>query len=138
MTEPRQNTMLDKIRSGPLQPYQDGRYVLRILVTTGRLTGRPRPVPMAVTQVAGRKYVCAPNRRRDWVRNLLATGEYQLEGEPASRRKAVLVEDVEAAEVVSRYLGVLGRISPEWPFEAGATVSEIARHVRDIAVFRLE
>lgn len=138
MTELRQDLMLDKIRSAELQPYQEGRYVLRVLATTGRVTGERRVVPMAITQLARERYVCAPNRRRDWVRNLLAAGECELEGDVISRHRAVLVEDVRAAHVVSHYLGVLGRVSDEWPFIAGAGVDQIGQHVRDIAVFRLE
>jgi hypothetical protein len=131
--------MLEKVRSGALQPYQEERYVLRVLVTTGRLTGARHPVPMAVTQLTGHNYVCAPNRRRDWVRNLLATGECEIEGDPVPRHKAILVEDAGAAQAVHHYLGVLGRASSsEWPFPAGAGVARIAQHVRDIAVFRLE
>jgi deazaflavin-dependent oxidoreductase (nitroreductase family) len=130
--------MLEKIRSAPLQPYQEGRYVLRVLVTTGRVSGQRRPVPIAVIQLDGRRYVCAPNRGRDWVRNLLAAGECEIEGDPVSKYEVVLVEDVGAARVVAHYLGLLERWSSEWPFPAGAGVREIEPHTREFAVFFLK
>ncbi|HET6504642.1 MAG TPA: nitroreductase family deazaflavin-dependent oxidoreductase [Amycolatopsis sp.] len=129
--------MLEKIRSAPVQPYQEGRYVLRVLVTTGRVSGARRPVPIAVIQLDDRRYVCAPNRGRDWVRNLLAAGECEIEGDPGAKYQAVLVEDAGAARVVARYLDLLDRWSSEWPFPAGAGVPEIEPHTREFAVFRL-
>jgi hypothetical protein len=95
-------------------------------------------VPIAIPTVAGRHYLCAPNRRRDWVLNLLAAGECEVEGDPAPRRRAVLVEDDAAAQAVRTYLSALGRPSSEWPFPADAPAHEIARHVGEIAVFRLD
>jgi hypothetical protein len=50
----------------------------------------------------------------------------------------VLVEDDTAATVVHTYLSALGRQSPEWPSPTGAPESEIAKHVAQLAVFRLE
>jgi len=50
----------------------------------------------------------------------------------------VLVEDVEAALAVHTHLSRLGRTSPEWSFPNGAPVAQIAEHLTQIAVFRLE
>jgi F420H(2)-dependent quinone reductase len=138
MTEPRNHVMLEKIRSTAPEPYQEGRYVLRVLLTTGRVSGERRAAPMAVNQLDGQRYLCAPNRRRDWVRNLLAHGECEIEGDLPTRYDAVLVEDASAARVVAHYLGLLNRVSNEWPFPAGASVTEIEAHTREIAVFRLD
>jgi hypothetical protein len=130
--------MMNKIRADGPAPYQEGRYVLRVVSVTGRKTGHPRPWPIAIQLVEGDRYLCAPNRRRDWVRNLLAAGECEIEGDPAPRHRAVLVEDGTAATAVHTYLSALGRASDEWPFPAGTSVPEIAQHLTEIAVFRLE
>lgn len=134
----RNRFMLDKIRGGAPAPYQEGRYVLRVMSVPGRTTGQPRAVPIAVPTVAGEHFLCAPNRRRDWVRNLLAAGECEIEGDPAPRQRAVLVTDEAAATAVHTYLTALGRPSDEWPFPSDAPVPEIAEHLSEIAVFRLE
>jgi hypothetical protein len=138
--EPRERNrfMMDKIRAAGHAPYQEGRYVLRVVSVPGRSSGEPRPVPIAIPMVAGELYLCAPNRRRDWVRNLLAAGACEIEGDSASGRRAVLVEDETAAVAVRAYLSSLGRPSAEWPFPSDAPASEIAEHVATIAVFRLE
>jgi hypothetical protein len=134
----RNRFMMDKIRADGPAPYQEGRYVLRILSVPGRTSGEPRPVPIAVPLVAGERYLCAPNRRRDWVRNLLAAGACEIEGDPVARHRAVLVEDDAAANAVRTYLSALSRPSAEWPFPSDAPTSEIVKHVTEIAVFRLD
>ena len=134
----RNRFMLEKIRTGDPAPYQEGRYVLRVLSVPGRVSGEPRALPIAVPMVGGERYVCGPNRDRDWVRNLLAAGVCEVEGDPEPRHRAILVEDESAAVAVHSYLGALGRVSGEWPFPAGAPVAEIARPVKEFAVFRLE
>lgn len=135
----RNRFMIEKIRTEGPAPYQEDRYVLRVLSVPGRRTGEPRTLPIAVPMVAGERYLCAPNRRRDWVRNLLAAdGACEIEGDPEPRHRAVLVQDESGAVAVHAYLSSLGRQSPEWPFPSGAPVPEIARHLEEIAVFRLE
>lgn len=134
----RNRFMMNKIRADGPAPYQEGVYVLRVLSVPGRKTGEPRQLPIAIPMVAGERYLCAPNRRRDWVRNVLAAGECEIEGDPVPRHRAELVEDDDAALVVHTYLTRLGRTSPEWPFPGGAPVSEIAKHLTQFAVFRLE
>lgn len=138
--DPRQRNqfMLSKIRDDGPAPYQEGRYVLRVVTVLGRSSGEPRAVPIAIPMVDGSRYLCAPNRQRDWVRNLLAAGECDVEGDAVTRHKAVLVEDETAAKVVHTYISGLGRQSTMWPFPGDAPESEIARHVAEIAVFRLE
>ncbi|HWE89884.1 MAG TPA: nitroreductase family deazaflavin-dependent oxidoreductase [Pseudonocardiaceae bacterium] len=134
----RNQFMMRRIRSGEPQPYQEGRYVLRVVSAPGHRTGQPRPVPIAVVQVSGQRYLCAPNRRRDWVRNLLAAGACQIEGDEPAEHKAVLIEDDSAAKVVATYLGALGRLSAMWPFPSDAPEAEIAKYTNEIAVFRLD
>ena len=135
----RNRLMLERIRSGPAAPYQEGGYVLRVLSVVGRTSGEPRHLPIAVPTVGGAHYLCGPNRRRDWVRNLLAAdGACEIEGDPEPRQRAVLVEDETAGIVVHAYLTTLGRQAPDWPFAAGSSAQEIAEHAKEIAIFRLE
>jgi hypothetical protein len=134
----RNQFMMAKIRSDEPVPYHEGGYVLRVVSMPGRKSGESRPLPIAIPMVAGNLYLCAPNRRRDWVRNLLTAGECEVEADPAPRHRAVLLEDSAAAIAVHTYLTALGRTSAEWPFPAGASVSEITPYITEIAVFRLE
>jgi deazaflavin-dependent oxidoreductase (nitroreductase family) len=135
----RNDAVLARIRGGPLQPHREGGYVLRVLSTPGRRTGEPRTWPIAVIQWQGEHYVCAPNRRRDWVRNLLAAGWCTVEGEQPDRYEARLVETREAAEAVAAYLGSLQRRSPssQWPFPRDAPPGQVGQHLSEIAVFQL-
>jgi hypothetical protein len=129
--------MIERIRSMPVAPYTEGGYVLRVLEVTGRHSGEVRATAIAVVQREDRRYLCAPNQSRDWVRNLLAAGSCRLApNEPEYR--AGLVEADEGAPVLDQYLGQLGRVSEEWPFEKGASIEEIAKNWDTMAVFRLE
>jgi len=134
----RNQFMIAKIRSaGAPDPYREGGYTLRVLTVAGRVTGQPRSWPIAVVQVLRQRYLCAPNRRRDWVRNLLKAGSCTVEGDEPARQTATLSEDDDAAQAVAAYLGALGRTSPEWPFPGDAPAATIRRHLDQIAVFRL-
>jgi hypothetical protein len=134
----RNEFMTAKIRSAEAPaPYREGGYVLRVLGVPGRVTGQPRSWPIAVVQLSGQRYLCAPNRRRDWVRNILASGWCTIEGDDPARQTATLAEDDAAAEAVAAYLSALGRQSPEWPFPGGAPATTIGQHLHEIAVFRL-
>ncbi|QIZ37917.1 hypothetical protein FDZ84_29315 [Saccharopolyspora sp. ASAGF58] len=130
--------MIDRIRAQDLAPYAERRYVLRVLAISGRATGEIRSVPIAVTQLDGQRYVCAPHRQRDWVRNLLAAGQAQIERDTHPTHRAVLVEGDEAARAIHTYLHDLGNPSMIWPFPPNAPVSEILAHTSTTAVFRLE
>jgi hypothetical protein len=134
----RNEHMIARIRSaGAPDPYQEGGYALRVLSAPGRVTGLPRSWPVGVVQLLGERYVCAPNRRRDWVRNLLAAGWCTVEGDDPERQAATLAEGDNAARAVAAYLGALGRSSPMWPFPSDAPVATIREHLDEIAVFRL-
>jgi hypothetical protein len=134
----RNQFMIARIRSADAPaPYREGGYVLRVLTVTGRATGQDRSWPIAVVQLREQRYLCAPNRRRDWVRNLLKAGWCTLEGDDPARQAATLTEDDEAAEAVAAYLGALGRTSQEWPFPGQAPATTIRQHLAQIAVFRL-
>jgi hypothetical protein len=137
---PRQRNefMIARIRSADApDPYREGGYVLRVLSVPGRVTGQARAWPIAVVQLLGQRYVCAPNRRRDWVRNLLAAGWCTVEGDDPVRQTAKLTEDDDASQAVAAYLGALGRPSTMWPFPSDAPAATIREYLHEIAVFRL-
>lgn len=130
--------MIARISGKPRQPHREGRYALRVLEVRGRRTGQARQVPIAVTQVSGQRYLTAPNRERQWVRNILASGECRIvDGGPA---RAVLVEGEEAAGVIKIYLTVLDLpfATVAFPVGPGEPIERIAGHTRQTAVFRLE
>jgi hypothetical protein len=134
----RNEFMIKKIRSAEApDPYAEGGYVLRVLSVPGRVTGRAQWWPIAVVQWHEQRYICAPNRRRDWVRNLLAAGWCAVEGDDPVRHVATLAEDDDAAQAVAAYLGALGRPSTMWPFPSDAPAATIQGHLPEIAVFRL-
>jgi hypothetical protein len=134
----RNQFMIARVRSADAPaPYREGGYVLRVLGVPGRVTGQQREWPIAVVQLSGQRYLCAPNRRRDWVRNLLKSGWCTIEGDDPARQSVTLTEDDDAAEAVAAYLAALGRPSTEWPFPSDAPASTIRRHLDQIAVFRL-
>lgn len=129
--------MIDRIRSMPVAPYTEGSYVLRVLEVAGRISGEVRETAIAVVQHDDRRYLCGPNRTRDWVRNVMAAGKCRL-GPTEPEYRADLVDADEGAPVIDEYLTKLGRVSEEWPFEKGASIEEIAKHSDTWAVFRLE
>ncbi|NJC71908.1 nitroreductase family deazaflavin-dependent oxidoreductase [Planosporangium thailandense] len=130
--------MVDRIRAAEPQPYAEECYVLRVVHVCGRHSGQLRTFPIAVTQLDCRRYLCAPHRGRDWVRNLLAAGNCRVERDPVPDHRAVLVDGDEAAPVVAAYLRKLDRPTNQWPFRPDAPVSEIRQHTDQLAIFRLE
>ncbi len=129
--------MVNRINSMPAAPYAEGKYVLRVIQVPGRVSGEIRATPIAVMQWQDRRYLCAPNRHRDWVRNLLAAGSCTLSADEPEYR-VTLVDAAEGAPAVSGYLGQLDRVSGEWPFPGDAPVEEIGKHIDSIAVFRVD
>ncbi|WHT22545.1 nitroreductase/quinone reductase family protein [Crossiella sp. CA-258035] len=130
--------MIEKIRGSEVQPYVEGKHVLRILHMPGRKTGEPRQVPMAVTQLDGERYVCSPSRSRDWTANLLAVGVCRIEQDPDVTYRAELLEDDRAATVLATYLGNVrpGGVNM-WPFPKDSPTSVIRDHLTEIAIIRL-
>ncbi|MFI0424413.1 hypothetical protein [Spongiactinospora sp. 9N601] len=132
--------MVSKILSMPPQPYHEGAYALRVIQVRGRHTGKARSVPIAVVQLAGIHYLAAPNRRRHWVMNLLASGECLIRGEGEGPSQAVLVEGEEAARVIKAYLAVLDIpfAAAAFPFSTNDSLETIIAHTGSTAVFRLQ
>ncbi|MER7128550.1 nitroreductase/quinone reductase family protein [Streptosporangium saharense] len=132
--------MIEKILHMPLQPYREAAYALRVIQTRGRHTGQLRRTPIAVVQLSGAHYLVAPNRQRQWVKNLLASGECYVHGEEKAPSRTFLVEGEEAARVIRTYLSVLDLpfATEAFPFGAGDSLETIVPHTVHTAVFRLE
>jgi hypothetical protein len=131
---------IDAIRAAPAGPYTEGEPIRRVIMVTGRRSGRPRPFAINVTQIGGQHYLCSATRRRDWFRNLMAAGECVVErdGPDDSRHVPVLVEGTEAVTALMTYLPKAGYADPELPFPVDAPAELIAPHTGAIAVVRLD
>ncbi len=70
--------MIENILQIPVQPYEDGKSVYRVVEVQGRQSGQVRQTPLAVVQYIGKRYLIAPSRGRDWVHNLIVSGECTL------------------------------------------------------------
>lgn len=132
--------MTAQILDDAAQPLNDNGYALRVVETRGRVSGRAHQTPLGVTQVDDRLYLVCPDRRRDWVQNLLAHGECSLlAGGGRDRLAAAATSGKEAADVVSTYLNA---VKAPWalsafPVAPGTSSAEIMAHLDVLAVFRL-
>lgn len=133
--------MVDGLLAEPAGPLVQDGYALRVLETRGRRTGRSRRTPLGVVEVAGRRYLIAPDVRRDWAMNLCAQPECALlAGDEQERLRAVRVRDADAVAAVRTYLAGLDVpwALQAFPVSADARQQDIAAHLDDMAVFRLE
>ncbi|MEV7552195.1 nitroreductase family deazaflavin-dependent oxidoreductase [Amycolatopsis sp. NPDC089917] len=132
--------MVDKLRAEAGEPLLEGGYALRVVETRGRVSGRPRLVPLAVVQRDGDWFLIAPQRDRDWVRNLSEEPAcVLLDGERRFERQARPVAGAEAAAVVRQYLRAM---SAPWavsafPVAQDASLEEITGALPKMAVFSL-
>lgn len=67
-----------------------------ILSVRGRVSGRPRQVPVNPVSVDGTEFLVAPRGQTDWVRNLRAAGSGELR--LGRRRRAIRVAEVADAD----------------------------------------
>jgi deazaflavin-dependent oxidoreductase (nitroreductase family) len=132
--------MVAKTLSEPEVPLEDGKYALRAVETTGRRSGAPREVPLAVIQRDSRRYLVSPVRHRDWVANLLANPACAVLSSAGRRNcRAEAVDGTEAVAVVGQYLASM---TVPWavrafPVAQDAGPAEIHAHLPRMAVFRL-
>ncbi|MFI9383760.1 hypothetical protein [Kutzneria sp. NPDC052558] len=134
--------MVARFREMDPQPYVDGSHVLRVVTIPGRVSGEPRPVPIAITKLGDRRYLCSPSRSRDWAANLAAAGRCTVEGDDPADYTATQVDGDEAVTALHTYLGNVVRLrgagGPNmWPFPKDAPAEEIRDHLDQVAVFRL-
>ena len=131
--------MIENILQMPVQPYEDGKAVYRVVEVQGRQSGRVQRTPLAVPQYAGKRYLVAPSRGRDWVHNIIASGTCTLVSQAGREQfKATLTLDDEAIAMVRAYMAQL----PDWslqqfPISVHATDEEMHSKSESFAVFRL-
>jgi deazaflavin-dependent oxidoreductase (nitroreductase family) len=77
-----------------------------LVTVTGRTSGQPRTVPLAIIDVAGRHWVWSPWGDVQWVRNLRAAGAASIE--QGGRRWTVDATELDAAERVTFFRDILG------------------------------
>ncbi len=133
--------MVGKLLGEPPQPLTPGSYALRVLESTGRVSGELRRTPIGVVQLGEAYYLVSPDPGRDWVRNLDRHPACAvLAGDAREERRAVRATGDEAAAVVAAYLAA---VTVPWalsafPVPTGASRTEIAAHLDEMAVFRLD
>jgi deazaflavin-dependent oxidoreductase (nitroreductase family) len=86
-----------------------------VLTIRGRHTGQLHTIPLAVTEVDGRRWVIGTFGETNWVRNLRAAGEAELEiGGESRHLRAVELTPRQGAEffrdVIVPYIGRLPRL----------------------------
>ena len=131
-------TMVQRVMQMPLEPYQDGKFVYRVVEIRGRKSGTIHQTPLAVYQHDGTRYLIAPERSRDWVQNLLAAGECLLITKTQQDAcSAILAFDPTALAAVRAYIGQLAWASRQFPFSVTDSDAEIASKAGQFAIFRL-
>ena len=130
--------MTQRILQMPTEPYEDGKFVYRVVEICGRKSGMMRQVPLAIYQHDGIRYLIAPERSRDWVQNLLAIGECLLiTNTQRDQCNAVMTFDSAALTAVRAYVSQLTWVSKQFPFSVTDSNSEIASKAELFAIFRL-
>jgi deazaflavin-dependent oxidoreductase (nitroreductase family) len=85
-----------------------------LLTVRGRTSGLPRTTPVAIIDVAGRRFVWSPWGEVHWVRNLRAAGRATL----TVRRRAeeVIATELDADERVAFVRDILGPVARDMRF----------------------
>jgi hypothetical protein len=134
--------MAESILAAEPAPYTDGGYVRRVLEIRGRVSGQTHLVPIAVTSLAGSRYVVSPVRQRNWVQNLLADPRCVVRSrDTRESARATLLDDAgRVAEVVSCYIALMKApwAVAQFPFPADADRARIEAAASGVAVFRLD
>ncbi len=131
--------MIEHILQMPVQLYQDNKASYRVAEIRGRQSGQMRRTPLAVFQHKGERYLIAPTRKRDWVYNLIASGECVLLSKIEQESvHTTLTLDNEALNALRAYMAQL----PDWslqqfPMLGDATDEEMRSKAESFAVFRL-
>lgn len=132
--------MVERLLAAPgEEPAEDG-YALRVVETTGRSSGEPRRVPLAIVRHGGRDHLVTPDPGRDWARNLLAHPEATLLSADGSVPvRAERVSPDEGAPVVRAYLAAMAVPWAREAFPVGPDdpLDTVRRHMDGIAVFAL-
>jgi deazaflavin-dependent oxidoreductase (nitroreductase family) len=132
--------VVERLRAAGPMPLMQDTYALRVVRTTGRRSGQPRPVPLAVVHHDGRHYLVAPDARRDWVANLDAHPRCAVEaGGGAEEVEARRISGRPAAAVVAAYAVATtgGPVRAAFPFTDDAGLDEVESVLDRMAVFEL-
>jgi deazaflavin-dependent oxidoreductase (nitroreductase family) len=78
----------------------------RRLTVRGRRSGLPRTIPVVPVEHDGRRYLVSPRGETEWVRNLRAAGEAELDG---VRVHLTEVPVVERRPILDAYQKLAGR-----------------------------
>lgn len=85
-----------------------------LITIRGRTSGLPRTTPVAIIQVADRRWIWAPWGEVNWVRNLRAAGSATIT--VRGRKEEVRATELDAAERVTFFRDVLGPVARGIPF----------------------
>ena len=98
-----------------------------LLTVRGRRSGKPRTVPVAVTEVDGRRFVVGAYGDVHWVRNLRAAGggEIVLDG----RATKVTATELDPAEAETFYRDIVGPYLGRQPRILQALVRAVFRRM---------
>ncbi len=132
--------MVDRILAMPIQPYQDGKYVLRVAEIVGRGSGTLYQVAIGMVRWNGAGYLVSPDPTRDWVRNLRASEHCAiLAGAVREPYRAVAVSDAaEAIAVLRSYLPQLVWTPAQFPVAVTDSDDTMRANLDKVAVFRLD
>jgi deazaflavin-dependent oxidoreductase (nitroreductase family) len=85
-----------------------------LLTTPGRKSGLPRTTPLAIIEVAGRRWVWSPWGEVQWVRNLRAASRATI----TVRRRTIEVRatELDLTQRVGFFRDVLGPLARSIPF----------------------
>ena len=85
-----------------------------LVTIPGRKSGRPRTTPLAIIEVAGRRWVWSPWGEVQWVRNLRAAGHATI---TVRRRTAeVRATELDHGERIGFFRDILGPLARSIPF----------------------
>lgn len=133
-------SMVDRLDGAPAEPIEERGYALRVLRSTGRVTGEPRATPIGVLCLEGELHLISPDGTRDWVRNVRAAMRCELSaGGRSEVFHASAITGRDGAVAVRGYLDV---VQVPWalrafPVESTAEIAEIEAAMAEMAVFRL-
>jgi deazaflavin-dependent oxidoreductase (nitroreductase family) len=85
-----------------------------LITIRGRKSGRPRTTPVAIIEVAGRRWVWAPWGEVHWVLNLRAAGHASIT--VRGRREEVRATELDPAERLGFFRDTLGPLARSIPF----------------------